>query len=241
MVPLEKLELATLDIPDNNPQAQARIAELTRPGGVELQPAEKYEAQDRSGFVIVTVDREQMVTNVRIRPHWNDNLSPEAFPGALYSTYLTAVQRSLAVEAKRGPVSPPSAPRPATAPEDLTGLSPEEWLARMKSRLDTLDGEREAVVRRAQQTPRPVDQEFRSPLGYLTLRMRAGGPVAITADPHVLRNPSETVLSNEILQLFVQAGLGIAAQERPRPARPREGGEADDDYFSAVNVFDDRD
>lgn len=197
---------------------------------------DKHEAQDPSGFIVITVDRSRLVTNVRIRSHWTERIKPEAFPATLYNTYVTAVQRALAADTGNTPASPPSSP--AATAEDLTGLPPEEQIARMKSWLDDLDDEREAVLRSARQAPRLVDTEVRSPLGHLTLRMRAGGPIAITADPHVLRNPSETVLSDEILQMFVQAGLGTAAPQRPRTTRPHE---ADDDYFEAVHVFDDRD
>jgi hypothetical protein len=82
LVPLEHLELKTLNVPDN-PQVRARLAELTHPGGMPLQPAETYEARDPAGLVTITVDRAQMVTNVRIRPRWFEQLRPEAFPATV--------------------------------------------------------------------------------------------------------------------------------------------------------------
>jgi hypothetical protein len=50
IVPLEHIELASLNVPDD-PQTRARFAELTRPGGVELRPAEAYEARDPGGLI----------------------------------------------------------------------------------------------------------------------------------------------------------------------------------------------
>ncbi|MFS8097129.1 hypothetical protein LFM09_08300 [Lentzea alba] len=238
-MPLANLEIASLDSLDN-PRTRARAAELTRVGGVELQPAETYEASDPSGFIVVTANRARMVVNVRIRSHWIEHIRPEAFTAALYNTYVTAIQRAFTVELARPQAGPPS-PLAATY-DDPADMSFDEWTAKAEARLNAVDDVRDAV-RRAQPTaPHQAITEIRSPLGYLTTRLRAGAPIAITADPHVLRNPSETVLSQEIQQMFVRAGLGIATGERPTPARPRGGGdETDDDYFSAVNVFDDRD
>lgn len=103
-MPLDHIELASLNVPDD-PQTRARFAELTRPGGVELQPAETYGARDPGALITVTVNRAQMVTNVRIRPRWYEQMRPEAFPAALYNTYITAVQRALAVESAHRPQS----------------------------------------------------------------------------------------------------------------------------------------
>ena len=117
-MPLGHIELADLNVPDD-PRTRARFAELTRPGGVELQRAETYEASDPCGLITVTVSRSQMVTNIRIRPRWYEQLSPEAFPAALYNTYITAVQRALAVESAhwlQSQESPSSLPAPTSSP-----------------------------------------------------------------------------------------------------------------------------
>lgn len=237
-MPLAHVELASLNFPVN-PQAEARVAELTRPNGVELRPSDRYEAKDPSGFIVVTVDRTPMVTNVRIRQRWDEHVRPEAFPTAVFNTYMTAVQRAAAVEAAHGSASPPTA---SATPEPMPFLDPsamplEQWMAGIRSQLSAIDDEYDAI-RRREQAPQQGITEIRSPLGYLTMGLRDGGPIGIKADPHVLRNPSETVLSEEILHLFVQAGLGIASGERPRPARPQAAvDETDDEYFSDVNVF----
>lgn len=91
---LEHIELASLNVPDDS-QTRARFAEFTHLGGVQLQPAETYTARDPGDLITVTVNRSQLVTNIRIRPRWYEQLRPEAFPAALYNTYITAVQRAL--------------------------------------------------------------------------------------------------------------------------------------------------
>ncbi|WP_184730860.1 hypothetical protein [Saccharopolyspora phatthalungensis] len=231
--------LATLEVPDKA-QLRARLAELTCPDGVEPQPANTYEARDPSGFIIVTVDKFWMVTNVQIRSRWNDHIRPDAFPAALYNTYVTAVQRALAVELTHRPASPPSAPAPDDTYVDPTELSLEEWVAQTRSRLNAIDDEYDAI-RRRQQAPQEGVTEIRSPLGYLTMQMRGGGPIAINGNPQALDHPSDTVLSEDILQLFVRASLGAAPGERSRSAQlhSNSSSDADDEYFADFNIFED--
>lgn len=246
-MPLGPVELAGLDIPDD-PLTRARFAEIARPGGVELQPAETYEARDPGGLITVTVNRDHMVTNVRIRPRWYERMRPSAFPAALYNTYITAVQRALAVEfAHRSraaeATSGPAAPGESSV--DPAGLPLEEFVARTRSRLDAIDAEYDAI-RGQERTPRVGTTEIRSPLGYLTMHVRDGGPVAIHGNPQALDNPSDTVLAEDALRLFARAGFGVEPGERPRPAprseRPRRGGgDADDDYFDGFRVLGRRD
>lgn len=157
-----------------------------------------------------------------------------------------AVQCALAVELTLRPLSPPSAPAPGDTNVDPAELSLEEWVARTRSRLNAIDDEYDAI-RRRQQPSRADETEIRSPLGYLTIRMRGGGPIAISGNPQALDNPSDTVLSEDILQLFVRAGLGVVPGDRPRPVAPVErpppprgiSSDADDEYFENFSVFGD--
>ncbi|MBP2471620.1 hypothetical protein JOF53_000492 [Crossiella equi] len=232
-------ELATLDIPDD-PQAQTRLDELTHSSGVRLRPADTYEARDPSGFVIVTVNKSGLVTNIRIRPRWTDHIRPADLPAALYGTYVTAVQRSLAVELTNRTVhQPPPAP-PGDTGTDSAELSLDEWMSRAKLRLDAIDDEYDTIRRQAA-APVADFHDVRSPLGYLTLRMRGRGPVALHGDPQALDNPSEEVLSEDAAQLFVRAGLGVDGGQRQQPAQQGRGGgnAADDEYFAEFNVFGD--
>ncbi|WP_188986848.1 hypothetical protein [Saccharopolyspora thermophila] len=238
-MPLDNVVLAKLDVPDT-PELRARLTELTCPDGVELQPANNYEARDPSGYVFVTVDRSGKVTNVRIRSGWTDHIRPDAFPTVLFTTYMTAVQRALAVELSHRPESPSNQPAPDDTYTDPAELSFEEWVSRTQSRLNAIDAEYDAIRRQQQARAAEDVTEIRSPLGYLTMHMRGGGPVSINGDPQALDNPSDTVLSEEILQLFVRAGLGVAPDGESRPTQSR--GSSDDAYdedFSEIDMFED--
>lgn len=209
-----------------------------------MQPAETYEASDPSGLITVTVNRSQMVTNVRIRPRWYEQLRPEAFPAALDNTYITAVQRALAVESAHLPQSqesPSSPSAPGESSADSAELSLEDFLARNRSRLDAIDAEYDAI-RRQEKAPQADMTEIRSPLGYLMMQVRDGGPIAIHGNPQALDNPSDTVLAEDILHLFARAGFGVDPDKRPgpapRPERPRgSSDDADDEYFEGFKVL----
>ncbi|AXB44784.1 hypothetical protein [Amycolatopsis albispora] len=238
---LEHVELATLQVRDD-PRMRARFAELTRPGGTPLEPADAYEARDSSGFVVVTVNKAAKVTNVRIRPGWVGQIGPAALPAALFNTYVTALQRALAVELIHRPKSTPRTPVPDSDSLDPAELSVDEFLARTRARSEATNRQYEAI-RRQQQAPLAEIYEVRSPLGYLTLRMRGGGPLALHGDPRALDNPSAEALGEDALQLFARAGLGVASEARPAPEREPRGVSdgADDDYFAEFDVFDDED
>lgn len=240
-VPLEHIELASLNAPDD-PQTRARFAELTHQGGVQLQPAKTYNARDPGGLITVTVNRYQLVTTIRIRPRWYEQLRPEAFPAALCNTYITAVQRALAVESVREAPEIASAPVRREHSADPEDMSIEEFLVRTRERLDAVDAQYEAI-KRQDQAPNRHMTEIRSPLGYLTMRLRDGGPISIHGDPQALDNPSDAVLAEDSLLLFVRAGFGVDPGDRPRPAaRPdstRTGG--DDEYFDGFRVLGGRD
>ncbi|MEV6237440.1 hypothetical protein [Lentzea sp. NPDC051838] len=226
MVPLESIELAELNIPDD-PRVRARFE--------QQQPAETYDARDRSGFVVVTVNRSRMVTNVRIRPRWYEHVPPQAFPAALYNTYVAAVQRALGVELTHRPPQPAAPPPPNSTYVDAAELSLEQWLAATDAQLDAI-GEQYEAIRDAR--PRPATfSEVRSPLGYLVMRVGDGGPIAIHGDPRALDNPSDAVLSEDALQLFVRAGLGLDLDDRPRFEETDDVSETDDEYFEDFNVL----
>ncbi|WP_089948493.1 hypothetical protein [Lentzea xinjiangensis] len=238
-MPLEHVELRRLNVPDD-PRTRALLAELTHPGGAAPQPAGTYEARDPAELVTITVNKDQQVTNVRIRPRWYEQLRPEAFPATVYNTYATAVQRSVAVEFAHRPADEQIQ---AASYEPQPDLPLEEWMARTRARLDAVDAEYDAIRRQERAPRQPEEVEIRSPLGYLSMRLRAGSPISLHGDPQALDNPSDTVLSDDVLRLFVRAGLGVDPGERPRPAtRPRAGGdEADDDYFTDFRILGRRD
>jgi hypothetical protein len=127
---------------------------------------------------------------------------------------------------------------------DPADLPLDDWIARTRSKLDAVDAEYDAIRRQERSPQQPDVTEVRSPLGYLSMRMRGGGPISLHGNPQALDNPSDAVLADDVLRLFVRAGLGLDPGEPPRPAArpPRSGGdEADDDYFTDFRVLGRRD
>lgn len=180
----DRAELATLEIPDEA-QMRAQLAELTHSDGIELEPADKYEARDPSGSIILAVDKSRLVTEVNIQSVWEEHIRPEAFAGALYTTYVKAIQRALAVELNHRSVGAHSGG--TTQREgDPADLSLDEWISSMRSRLDAIDDEYDAIRRQAREAPPANTIEIRSPLGYLAMSMRGGGPIALTGDVDAL-------------------------------------------------------
>lgn len=231
----DRAELATLEIPDEA-QMRAQLAELTHSDGIELEPADKYEARDPSGSIILAVDKSRLVTEVNIQSGWEEHIRPEAFAEALYTTYVKAIQRALAVQLNHRSVGARSGATPQRG-DDPTDLSLDEWISRMRSRLDAIDDEYDAIRRQAREAPPANTIEIRSPLGYLAMSMRGGGPIALTGDVDALTHAPTQSLANDIQQLFARADLGSPG-EGSMDQTSVDSHTTDDDYFSNFNLFD---
>jgi hypothetical protein len=77
---------------------------------------------------------------------------------------------------------------------DPADLPLEDWIARTRSKLDAVDAEYDAIRRQERPPQSPDVTEVRSPLGYLSVRMRGGGPISLHGNPQALDSPSDTVL-----------------------------------------------
>lgn len=193
-------ESATLEIPDEA-QMRAQLHELTHQDGIELEPADTYEARDPSGSIILVVGKSRLVTEVHIQSGWEEHIRPEAFAEALYTTYVKAIQRALAVELNHRSIGAHSEAT-TQREDDPADLSLDEWISRMCSRLDAIDDEYDAIRRQRIEAPSTETVEVRSPLGYLVMSMRGGGPIALTADVDALTHAPAQSLAKDIQQLF---------------------------------------
>jgi hypothetical protein len=168
-----------------------------------------YRAADPTESIQVTVDHTAMLVDVKISRTWPERLTADRFTGALFDTYTNAVRAAMLAEVSNrdtAPVPPPIETIP-------TGLSDEEWERRVRAQLTENEAEL-AAVRQAEQGVPPADEEVRGRNGYLTLVLRGGGPVALTADPAVLGYADTERLSQDVLDVFAHAGLGVLQEEQ---------------------------
>jgi hypothetical protein len=198
--------LAELELGDQE-TLRAQADELVRAHHESRVPAGQYQAADPTRTIWVTVDRAARLVDVRINHVWTSTVAPDRFAGALFDAYTRAVQTALLVEAS-GQRSPrPAAPVFEPIPDELPL---EEWEHRTRALLaDTED--QLAAIHRDDVTP-PAADVLRGRYGYLTLHLRDGGPVAITADPAVVRSADAQRLRQDALDVFAQAALGVVAE-----------------------------
>ncbi|WP_406641533.1 hypothetical protein [Amycolatopsis sp. WGS_07] len=233
---IPKLELASLKTPDEA-AARQRIYELTHDNGVELTPADSYHAEDSSGSIKLTVDRDAHLTHAHVDPQWEQRIHPGQFAAALFGTYLAALQRTALLEARR---PRPAEQRPPAEPSrsDWSTLSLDEVLDHAKQELEEIN----AKITEIRQADAPAHEEperrFTSPRRSLTMISRGSQPVGITGNTELLQRFSSYQISTEATDLFEIAGVGSAAGEEPaaqrRPANDPDA--PDDDYFTDFTI-----
>jgi len=195
--------LAELELGDEE-TLRAQADELVR---AHRGTSGRYQAADPSRSVQVTVDRAAKLVDVRISDNWTYHLAVERFADALFAAYTTAVRTALLVEA-----AGQEPPRATAPPLELVpaGLSEEEWEYRTRALL--ADTEDELAALRHAEYVRPAEDELRGRYGYLTLYLRAGAPVGITAEPGALRSADAERLRQDALDVFAQAGFGVVEE-----------------------------
>jgi len=173
-----------------------------------VEPADSYQTADPSESIWVTVDPDGRLVDVLIRRTWPEHLEPATFGPALLGAYTAAAEKALAVR-----MSMWEEPAPDTRPQVATddGLSHEEWLRRVRGRLDEVDAKLLAMAREEPESP--GEQEFRGVNGYLTLLMETGGLVGITANPAIAYAELER-LREDVLDIFDDAGLLAEGETR---------------------------
>jgi hypothetical protein len=199
----DEFVLAELELGDQE-TLRAQANEMVRAHREASGASGLYQAADPTRTVWVTVDRTAKLVDVRIGHNWSSKLTADRFPAALFGAYTTAAQTALLVEAAeqepRVAAASPFEPIP-------TGLSEEEWEYRTRALLaDTED--QLATIQRAEDAM-PTEDTLRGRYGYLTLHLRAGSPMGITADPRALLSADAERLRLDALDVFAQAGFSV--------------------------------
>ena len=215
--------LDDITLPDlswmGDPETLREQAEaMLRAGRADLGPATEYEGADESGSVKVVVDPKGRVVDVIVLPVWTDELGADRLAGGVYGAYVAAVQKAMAIEratrtdrraSDEQDTGWPAVPEPGEADFDT-------WLAAVAA---TNAEARARLARLAQPEPPRPEEEFRSPGGLLTLRVRGGDLVSVEGNADGLRWTDVNALRHDALAVFRAAGL----------AEPRHGARDDDE------------
>jgi hypothetical protein len=226
---LDDLTLADVSALGDPDELRARAEAVLRADGPEPRPAKYYEGTDDSGAVMVVVDSVGRVADLVIRPTWTDQLGAERLAGGVYGAYVAAVQKAMTIERalreeRPAPSDPedggwPTVPGPGEADFDTWLASVSATNAEANARLSRL----------AAPEPPPPDEEFRSPSGFLTLRVRAGSLAGVDGNPGGMRWSDADALRRDALAVFREAGL----------AEPQHGPRDEDDESNEdLGVFD---
>lgn len=244
-VDVSKLELASVAAPDDA-GTQRRLHDLTHQDGVALTPAETYDAQDPSGCLRLTVDRDARVIHVGVAARWERKINPAEFGSALFHTYTTALHRVALLESQR---PDPTGQGQTTLSTDRpwAPMSLPELVAKVNSELDAINDEYDRIRQMETSVRTPEQRQVSSPRGSLLMTVQAHRPTAITGNVTVLTRLSADQLARDIEQLFGLATADVpateTATETPRAdattqrPRPRFDDDDDDDYFSNFSVL----
>jgi DNA-binding protein YbaB len=219
--------LSDLSVLGDPESLRAQAEAVVRAGGAEPRQADHYDGTDDTGSVKVTVDPGGRVSDVVIRPVWTDKLGVEQLADGIYGAYVAAVRNALAIAAatredRPAPARPgagwPTLPGPGEADFDT-------WLAGVSATVAVANARLQGLP-----APEPLpDEDFRSPKGFLTLRMRAGSLAGIDGNPAALRWTDADALRRDALSVFRDAGL----------AEPRHETRGEDDETNEdLGVFD---
>lgn len=238
-IDIPALDLASLKTPDEA-TARRQIYDLTHHNGTPLIPAETYQAEDSSGSIRLTVNRDAHLTDAHVDARWNQRIPIGQFAEALFRTYLTALQRVALVEAER-PRPEAAPPRPPQDDEVLREPpSLEETLEHAGYELEKINERVDRIQHSAGRVQPAEDRQFSSPQGSLALITRDGQPIGIAGATDRLERLAPVQLAREIEKLFETAGVGLSSNNfqppRDPPARHRGPQDSDDDYFDNFNI-----
>lgn len=251
-VDVSKLELASVAAPDDA-DTRRRLHDLTHQDGVALTPAETYYAQDSSGCLRLTVDRDARVIHVGVAARWERKINPAEFGGTLFHTYTTALHRVALLESQRP--APTGQDRSASSTDrPWEPMSLPELVAKVNSELNAINDEYDRIrqVETSVQAPAQAagQRQISSPRGSLFMTVQAHRPTAITGDVTVLTRLSADQLALDIQRLFDLATADVPASPtetptetpradaaRQRPRRRFDDDHDDDDYFSNFSVL----
>ncbi len=152
--------------------------------------------------ISVTVDGQGKLVAISVNRTWRRELTAEDFAGALFASYLSAVQERLVDQVSSRLDERPrgrAVSRP-NAEEDLLV----EGRAAVEESRKALLALKNAVGGEADTT------EIRGARGYLTLRTRGGGAVGLVGNVPAIDKANAELLAQDAMDVFRRANLTVS-------------------------------
>ncbi|MET8759701.1 hypothetical protein [Lentzea sp. NPDC004782] len=199
-------------------------------------PADEYTAADASRSLRVTVDPEGKVLRFDVAGSWLSRLPAAEFGSALMATYQDALGIAAAVERQARRNQPePEAPvsfESWSGAEDL-----ETFLARTRAEQVAI-GQKLSEARESAARVSYDVTELRSPHGFVTLQVRTGALVGLTANTDAISRAKPGQVQQDLWEVFGDAGLisnrASAPVSRPSRSRPRVEEDPEEDLWKGL-------
>ncbi|MCP2246356.1 hypothetical protein [Lentzea aerocolonigenes] len=227
---LRNMKLAEVRLPEIPIGPQRPSPEL--PAG----PSDEYTAADASRSLRVTVDPEGMVLRFEVAGSWLSRLPAAEFGSALMAAYQDALWIAAAVgrEARRN------------RPEQEAPVSFENWSGAedLETFLAKTKAEQAAIGQRlsdARENAARVSYdvtELRSPYGFVTLQVRTGALVGLTANTDTISRANPGQVQQDLWEVFGDAGLrsnrASAPVSKPSRRRPQVEEDPEEDLWKGL-------
>ncbi|MFJ5984527.1 hypothetical protein [Lentzea sp. NPDC092896] len=215
---LGKLKLAELHLP---PIAATRMSPLPE---FPSEPADEYKAIDASRSLWVIVDPDGKVLRFDVSSSWQSRLPVAEFGQALMMTYLDALRIAATVE-RQARRDHRDEPEPVEF-QSWSGMPDmDTWLAQIREEQAAIGRQ----LREARENADKVSLEvtaLRSPYGLVTLQIRNGALVGLTANTAALSQANIGQVQQDLWEVFGDAGLtsdrGMAPLSQSRRRRRAE-------------------
>lgn len=197
---LRNLKLAELHLP---PIAATRTSP---PPELPTTPADQYKASDPSRSLWVVVDPDAKVLRFEVSSSWQTRLLAAEFGQALMTTYLDAVRIAATVERQARREHNRAEPEPVNF-QSWSGMPDlETWLAQVKVEQAAIGQQLREARENADKVSLQVTT-LRSPYGLVTLQIRNGALVGLTANAAAISQANVGQLQQDLWDVFSDAGL----------------------------------
>lgn len=218
---LRDMKLAEVRLP------QVSSGQPTSPPELPAGPSDEYTAVDPSRSLRVAVDPEGKVLRFDVAGSWLSRLPAAEFGSALMGTYQDALGIAAAVEhrARRNP------------PEQETPVSFESWsgaedletfLAKTRAEQAAIGQKLHEARENASRVSYEVTQ-LRSPYGFVTLQVRTGALVGLTANADAISRARPGQVQQDLWEVFGGAGLRSSRASATASASPRRRPQVEED------------